>query len=188
MKDLTPIVRALDGGAAVIIPTDTVYGLAARPDLPGAVDAIFRLKRRDQTRALPVLGTDMEMLSTVAMFDGRAELFAHRFWPGPLTLVLPRAEGFTHDLGEESHTVAVRVPDRKLTLELLRLTGPLAVTSANLSGEEPASDPEAARAIFGPDVQLLEDGPAEGEPSTVVSLLDDVEVLREGAIPAAHLL
>ena len=136
-----------------------------------------------------MLGADTDALRPIAVFDDEADALAERYWPGPLTLVLRRAPGFDADLGgDERSTVAVRVPARPVTLEVLRLTGPLAVTSANRSGDEPAATAAEARAAFGPNIPILDDGRVGGEVSTVLSLTDGRRVLREGAVPARELI
>lgn len=180
---MTPL-DALLAGEVVVVPTDTVYGLACLPRFPGAVARIFSLKGRPDGKALPVLGASAQALSGVAAFNDDAVNLAHRFWPGPLTLVLPRAEGFTYFLGEDpTGSVAVRVPRNEVVLELLAAAGPLAVTSANLSGHPPADTVEDAHDVFGADVAAYVDGGrGAGVPSTVVSLRDGMEVLREGAV------
>jgi len=176
---------ALMRGEVVVIPTDTVYGIAASPSDTRAVDAIFAVKGRERAKALPVLGASREDLAAVASFDARAGHLAARFWPGPLTLVLPRAPSFTADLGgTDDATVAVRVPRHPLTLDILRRCGPLAVTSANRSGEPAPSTAEEARAALrGHDIVIVDGGAGGSEPSTIVSLVDGFEVLREGALP-----
>lgn len=177
---------ALDRGLLVALPTDTVYGLAARADLPAAVNRIFELKERERDKPLPVLGSDALSLETIVRFDDRAAALARCFWPGPLTIVLPRAEGFDHDLGgtESSTSVAVRVPASDSTRALLAMTGPLAVTSANPSGAPPALTASEARAMFGDSVAvyLEEDTSGGGTSSTVVALMNDVAILREGPV------
>jgi L-threonylcarbamoyladenylate synthase len=171
-------------GQVVVVPTDTVYGLAARPDRPEAVTQIFELKGRSDNKPLPVLGASVESLTEVVSFDARVLLLAVRFWPGALTLVLPRAAGFTHDLGTDKRgSVAVRVPQSETMLDLLAVAGPLAVTSANRSGEPPALTVDDARRVFGDSVSSYVDGGScSGEPSTVVSLVGDLLVLRTGPI------
>ena len=181
--------EALRSGEVIVIPTDTVYGLACLPNIPGAVSKIFALKGRSADKALPVLGHSAQALADVAMFDDRAVELARRFWPGPLTLVLPRADGFTSYLGDDaSESVAVRVPQNDVALELLAASGPLAVTSANLSGEPPAGTAEEAAAIFAGDVSAYVDGGrGGGVPSTVASLVGELSLLREGAVSRAEL-
>lgn len=180
-------VAALARGAPVVVPTDTVYGVAATP---GHAGALFGLKERPVAKALPILGAGTEQLSTVAVFDERASALASAFWPGPVTLVLARAGTFTADLGGlDPETVAVRVPAHDVALEVLRATGPLAVTSANLSGGPPATTLAEARRVFGDRVEVyLDGGVCDGTPSTVVSLTGAAEILREGGPEAEAVL
>lgn len=183
--ELTELVAALARGDVVVIPTDTVYGLAGRFDNPRAIRRIFEIKKRPPDKPLPVLASSMSSLSGVATFDPLARKLAASFWPGPLTLVLPRAEGFDADLGAgERETVGVRVPEHELTRRLLQECGPLAVTSANRSGHPPATDAETAAAEF-PDLLTLDGGPGAGQPSTVLSLVGRPAVLRAGALDDA---
>jgi tRNA threonylcarbamoyl adenosine modification protein (Sua5/YciO/YrdC/YwlC family) len=181
--------KALRSGEVIVIPTDTVYGLACLPNIAAAVAKIFALKGRSAEKALPVLGHSAQALADVAEFDDRAVELALRFWPGPLTLVLPRAEGFTSYLGEDAgDSVAVRVPQNEVSLELLRASGPLAVTSANVSGEPPAGSADEAADIFGGEVStFLDGGQGRGVPSTIASLIGDLTILREGAITRAEI-
>jgi tRNA threonylcarbamoyl adenosine modification protein (Sua5/YciO/YrdC/YwlC family) len=184
MVDFGAAVRALEAGRAVVIPTDTVYGLAAMPGIPGAVDDLFRIKGRPDDRPIPLLGTSVRSLAGIAVFDERARRLAERFWPGPLTLVLPRAGGVTFSLGvTTTQTVGVRVPGCDVALDLLGLTGPLAVTSANKSGRSPAHTVDDARASLEADVEVFVDGGrCDGAPSTVVSLADGVNIVRHGPL------
>ncbi|HEV2755471.1 MAG TPA: L-threonylcarbamoyladenylate synthase [Actinomycetota bacterium] len=183
--DVSDVAAALRRGEPAILPTDTVYGVGA---LPEQARIVFELKRRPIEKALPVLGADVVQLAQIAELGDVALHLAERAWPGPLTLVVPRATGFTADLGgTDAGTVAVRVPKHPLTLEVLRRTGPLAVTSANLSGEPPASTCDAARTLW-PGVPCLDGGACDGLPSTIVSLAGEPKVLREGALAAAEVL
>jgi tRNA threonylcarbamoyl adenosine modification protein (Sua5/YciO/YrdC/YwlC family) len=181
VADLADALRALAGGRACVIPTDTVYGLAASLSAPSGVADLFRLKGRPRSKALPVLGADIDQLGAIVQLDERALRVARRFWPGPLTLVARRADGFDTDLGGEGTSVAVRVPAHDVALELLRSTGPLAVTSANRSGEAPVTTAAEARALFGGEVIVVDAGSCEGEPSTIVDSIER-RVLREGAL------
>jgi L-threonylcarbamoyladenylate synthase len=185
MDDLRQAVEALERGEVIVVPTDTVYGVAARLDRPKAVDAIFQLKGRPHDKPLPVLGASAEDLRTVALLDERALRLANEFWPGALTIVVPRAQDFRVDLGgaEDESTVGVRVPGGELIRELLSGTGPLAVTSANQSGKPPATSVEEARSSLGETVATYVDGGiGQGQPSTVISLISEPKVLREEAI------
>lgn len=180
--------RSLEAGEAVVFPTDTVYGLAARPD---AADRLFEIKGRPRELTLPVLAAGVEDARGVARFDGRAEALAASFWPGGLTIVLPRAAGSAGwDLGEHRDTVGVRVPDSEVARSLLSITGPLAVTSANPSGEGTGATCEEVRAALGEGVAVYVcagDAPG-GTPSTVVDLSGEPRVIRAGAIPIDDLL
>ena len=182
-------VRALRAGGVVVIPTDTVYGVAADARHEAALAAIFELKGRERAKALPVLGADAEQLEEVVVMNELARRLAARFWPGPLTLVLPRGEQFTHDLGgNRKDTVAVRVPRHELALEVLQAAGPLAVTSANLSGDAPAHTVDKARHALGDRVEVyLDGGICDGEVSTVASLENGLQVLRQGAVAEEEL-
>jgi tRNA threonylcarbamoyl adenosine modification protein (Sua5/YciO/YrdC/YwlC family) len=184
VSDHADALAALADGRVIVIPTDTVYGLAVRYDVPGAVRTLFEVKGRPDEKALPVLGAGRAQLHAVATFDPAAERLASRFWPGPLTLVLPRRAGFLFDLGgDDPGTVAVRVPSNEIALELLRRSGPLAVTSANMSGEPSWTTIDDARAALGDRVaSYMDGGELRGSPSTVVSLVNGIEVLRPGDI------
>ncbi|HEX2049301.1 MAG TPA: L-threonylcarbamoyladenylate synthase [Actinomycetota bacterium] len=180
-------VEALARGELAIVPTDTVYGVAARVDRPDAVARVFALKGRPADKPLPVLGADDGALETVVAFDDDARRLAGAFWPGPLTLVLPRAPGFDADLGGAAPDVGVRVPARAVTLALLERTGPLAVTSANRSGEPPALTAAAARAALPGVAVVVDDGELAGTPSTVAALAGGLRVVRAGPVSADSL-
>jgi L-threonylcarbamoyladenylate synthase len=183
VDDLGPAVVALEAGRPVVVPTDTVYGLAAMPGIRGGVRELFRIKGRAGDKPIAVLAGGPAGFAGIGVMDERARALAERFWPGPLTLVVPRAPGCEVDLGR-GEGVAVRVPNHATMLDLLGLAGPLAVTSANRSGESPAETVEEARSIFGDEVAVYVDGGrCAGEPSTVVSLLEaQPKVLRRGPI------
>jgi L-threonylcarbamoyladenylate synthase len=184
-------VDALRDGQVVALPTDTVYGLAVDPSVPGAVERLFALKARPRDVPLPVLVGSRQQVDAVASPLGRAAgLLADRYWPGPLTLVVPRAPGFTADLGgprPSRTTVGVRWPDHPLVGELCRTQGPLAVTSANPHGASPATRAdEVATALAGrPELALILDGGVcGGTPSTVIECHGSgSRCLRVGAIP-----
>jgi tRNA threonylcarbamoyl adenosine modification protein (Sua5/YciO/YrdC/YwlC family) len=183
--------RAVRAGELIVVPTDTVYGIAARPDRKKATALLFAAKRRPRDLTLPVLVGDVEDAGRVGVLDDRARALADRFWPGGLTLVLPRTElARRWDLGGEKQTAGVRVPNHPVALDLLRTTGPLAVTSANHSGEPTPSDCPGVRALFGQTVAVyLCAGPVGGLASTVVDVSGpEPKVLREGAIRAAEVL
>jgi L-threonylcarbamoyladenylate synthase len=174
---------ALRRGRLVVVPTDTVYGVGALPRSHGGVAAIFAAKGRDAEKPIPVLAASAEDLTDVVVFDERAHTLGEALWPGPLTLVLPRRADWPFDLGGGSTTIAVRVPSNELAHALLERTGPLAVTSANHSGQPPATTVAEARAALGDDVSVyLDGGRCSAPPSSVVSLSGEIRVLREGPV------
>jgi L-threonylcarbamoyladenylate synthase len=188
--------EALRAGSVVALPTDTVYGLAVDPSIPHAVERLFALKERPSDVALPLLVATREQVVAIAgVLDGVARALAGRYWPGPLTLVLPRRKGFDVDLGgppSARQTVGVRLPAHQLVVSLCTELGPLAVTSANLHGAPPATTAEEVVGAFAGGERrgdqeiaaILDGGRCDGSPSTVVECLGgSVRCLRQGAIP-----
>jgi L-threonylcarbamoyladenylate synthase len=184
--------EALSAGELVVFPTDTVYGVAASPDIPGATHRLFTAKRRSRGLTLPILAATVEDAAGVAVFDARARTLSAHFWPGGLTMILPRAPRANDwDLGDEHDTLGVRIPNHPVALGLLARTGPLAVTSANRSGEPTPPTCGGILASLGETAAVyLCAGSARGEiPSTVVDLTGpEPQVLREGAVPTEALL
>jgi len=186
-------VRLLRDGQVVALPTDTVYGVAVDPFQPGAADRLFVAKERPKDVALPVLVAAAGDLAPLV--EGEVDVFARklidRFWPGALTIVLPRKASLRDlDLGGDPSTIGVRCPDHRLVRELCRAVGPLATTSANRHREPTPPDAQGVAAALGDGVALvLDGGVCEGDPSTVVSVLnDEVTILREGRIAVTDLL
>jgi len=179
--------RAALEGSLVVLPTDTVYGIGTRPDDPAATARLFEAKGRPRELELPVLVPSKEAARRIATFDERAEALALRFWAGPLTLVLPRADAArTWDLGGDPQTIGVRMPHDPLALAVLARTGPLAVSSANRSGDPTPSTCDAVEAAFGGAVEVYLCAPEalSGSASTVVDLASGTwSVLRAGAVP-----
>lgn len=188
-------------GGLLILPTDTVYGIGcAAPDAP-AVARLLAAKGRGRQMPPPVLVAGPDQLDgVVRQVPPVARTLLDAFWPGALTLILPAATDLGWDLGETGGTLAVRMPDHPLTLELLAMTGPMAVTSANHTGEPPATDADTARAAFPgrigtgqEDIHLLDGGSTPGPvPSTIVSLVgadqDSLRFLRDGALSRTQVL
>ncbi len=183
---------ALERGALVAIPTDTVYGLAARLDRPAALRRLYEAKGRPEDRAIPVLLSNADLISdlTTDLPDG-AEEFAGRFWPGPLTIVLPRGPRVPDLVTAGRDTVGLRMPNHPFALALIvSAGGALAVTSANRSGEPSLRDPAAVAEALEGEVELVVDsGPTPGgQASTVVALAPSgPTVLREGPLDAETL-
>lgn len=175
---------ALQRGLLVGIPTDTVYGVAADPFDRRAMERLFEVKGRDRSSPIPILGASIDSLRKVAVVEGPAADAGERHWPGGLTIVVPVAEGVPDWIGDERRTVAIRVPNHPVALELLRAAGPLAVTSANRSGEPPAKSADEARLTLGYGVAVCLEGDAgRGEASTVADFTGgEPVVLREGPV------
>jgi tRNA threonylcarbamoyl adenosine modification protein (Sua5/YciO/YrdC/YwlC family) len=180
-------IAATQRGELIVFPTDTVYGIAAAPDDPAAAARLFDAKQRPRDLTLPILAGSMEDARSVGMLDDRAERLAAALWPGPLTLVVPRtARSAPWQLGGDDASVGVRIPAHRLARAVLA-GGPLATTSANRSGEPPATTCDDLHAVFGDEVALYlcDDEPLLGRASTVVSLLGpEPVVLRAGDIDA----
>ena len=183
--------RALAAGGLIVLPTDTLYGIAARLDRPAALDALFVAKARPPGMALPVLVASAAGARSLGAFSPAADALASAWWPGALTLVVPRRAGLDAPLGGDGATIGLRVPAREDTRVLLERTGPLATTSANRSGAPTPRLIGEIVAVFGEGVAVyLDGGPAPGGlGSTVVSVVGErPQVLREGALPAAEAL
>jgi tRNA threonylcarbamoyl adenosine modification protein (Sua5/YciO/YrdC/YwlC family) len=188
---LSAAAAALRRSELVVLPTDTVYGVAADAFSPGAVASLLTAKGRGREMPVPVLISTPEMLTAlVDRLPSVGRELADRLWPGALTLVVRHTVHLAWDLGETRGTVAVRMPDDPLALELIGRTGPLAVSSANRSGHPAATTMLEARLQLGAAVAVyLDGGPRPGGvPSTIVDLTGDEPVLlREGAISAETL-
>ncbi len=184
--------QAIARGELVVLPTDTVYGVAADAFSPQAVQRLLAAKGRDRQSPPPVLVPGVATLEAlVESVPPAVRDLVDTFWPGGLTIVLPAQPSLSWDLGETHGTVAVRMPAHRITLELLEETGPLATSSANLTGRPPAIAADDARLMLGDSVAVyLDDGPSStGVSSTIVDATrlvhgdaPLVRVLREGAV------
>ena len=179
-------VQALRAGEVAVIPTDTVYGIAADAFDAAAVRRLLAAKGRGREMPPPVLVAAPSTVDALAIDipDWARALFVE-FWPGPLTVVLHQQSSLQWDLGETRGTVAVRVPDHALALEILHRTGPLAVSSANKTGRAAALDADAAEEMLGEDVMVIvDDGTVPGgEASTILdATAAEPRLLRLGAL------
>jgi L-threonylcarbamoyladenylate synthase len=178
-------VDVLQHGGLVAFPTDTVYGLAALPFKTEFLEGLFSAKGRSNAHAIAILiGNYADLKKVVEKFDERAMRLAHRFWPGPLTLVVPKLQILPDALSQDG-TIGIRMPDHPVALELLRKIGPLAVTSANISGQDNATTAEEVYRQLNRRVHLIVDGgkTAGGVPSTVLDCISpSLKVLRQGPI------
>ena len=184
-------VHALQSGDLAVIPTDTVYGIAADAFSPPAVARLLAAKGRGRDLPVPVLvGSWRTLDGLVDELGPLARTLVEVYWPGPLTIVVRAAPSLAWDLGETRGTVAVRMPLQPVALEVLTRTGPLAVSSANRSGFPPAVDAAEAERQLGDSVSVYLDGGPAGDPvpSTILDLTGDhARVLREGALPTDEL-
>lgn len=189
--DIAAAVRALRAGRLVVLPTETVYGLAGNAADPRAVAAIYAAKGRPSFNPLIAHVADLAGAERIARFDDRARALAARFWPGPLTLVLPAREGTVSDLARAGlDSVAVRVPAHPVAQAVLaEFAGPVAAPSANRSGRpSPTRYADAVEETGAKAAAALDGGDcAVGLESTVVSLLGAPSVLRPGAVTRAEL-
>ena len=211
---LQPACDHLRAGGLVILPTDTVYGIGCNAADAGAVERLLAAKGRGRQMPPPVLVADpADLTGLVAQVPEAARALMEAFWPGALTLILEADETLNWDLGETGGTLAVRMPAHELTLNLLRRSGPLAVTSANPTGAPPATDAASARGAFPgrvrdveelvpdagaartvrrEDILLLDGGATLGPvPSTIVTLAGEharaPRILRQGVLALADL-
>src|SRR5215203_2326389 len=182
---------AVQRGELVVLPTDTVYGIGADAFDAEAVQSLLDAKGRGREMPPPVLISSATTLDALATgVTDYARRLVDRFWPGPLTLVCNQQPSLQWDLGDTRGTVAVRMPDHRLTLDLLERTGPMAVSSANLTGHPAAVDADMAEEMLADHVAvIIDDGPSPGGSS---STIEDVrghrgKVLRTGAISLEEL-
>ncbi|MDT4909355.1 MAG: L-threonylcarbamoyladenylate synthase, partial [Pseudonocardiales bacterium] len=184
-------ISALKGGRLVVLPTDTVYGIGADAFDANAVASLLAAKGRGRDMPVPVLvgsWTTIEGLATVV--SERTWDLIEAFWPGGLTLVIEHAPSLAWDLGDARGTVAVRMPLHPVAIELLEITGPMAVSSANISGRPAALTVAEAQEQLGDEVAVyLDGGPsASGVASTIVDVTAEIPlILRAGAVSAQAL-
>jgi tRNA threonylcarbamoyl adenosine modification protein (Sua5/YciO/YrdC/YwlC family) len=167
-------VNALAGGDIIGLPTDTVYGLAADPFHTGAADRLFTVKGRPRNVELPVLVCDeAQALSLCTAVPDAARRLMSLYWPGPLTIVLPRRPDLAADLGEEDATIGIRCPAHPVPLAICQQMGPIATTTAQ----------EVAESLGAELALVLDAGPSSAKPSTVVDCTGEApRVLREGQL------
>jgi len=191
-------------GGLIVIPTDTVYGVAADAFLPEAVARLLAAKGRGRQSPPPVLIPGIPTLDALAeAVPDEVHALVEEFWPGGLTIILPARPSLAWDLGETRGTVALRMPSNRIALEILSETGPLAVSSANLTGEPAAMTAQDAERMLGDSVTVyLDDGPAglgyeSAEPGTGSTIVDatalllpegKLRIVRSGVIPDEEII
>ncbi len=180
----------MNKGDLIVMPTDTVYGLAAMLYDEEALHKIYEVKGREQSKQIPLLVGHIDQVFGIAKYDKKIEKIMHSFWPGALTIVMQTTPEFKDKTGED--TIAIRMPKHPKALELINEYGVLRVTSLNKSGEPPLETVEEIKEIFGDVVAEIHehgDYPKSHVSSTVIMFKDDeIKVLREGTIKLDDLL
>lgn len=183
--------EVLQAGGLVAFPTDTVYGVGSLAFDAQGIDQLYRVKERQHTKAIPILLSRPEQLSQVSGdINITVERLSKRFWPGPLTLVLPRSTQLPANISQYT-TIGVRIPDHPVALALIDRAGPLAVTSANLSGERNSRTAQEVFEQLAGRIALILDGGKTpgGAPSTVVDCTTpQLRILRSGPISKQELM
>ncbi len=182
---LSAALAAVNNGELIGIPTDTLYGIAADPFNPDALDRIFIAKGRPGIKPLAILVANLEQAQQLAAFGDRGLELAEEHWPGALTLVLPKLKSVPEWIGDpDRRTLGLRCPNHPVALEFLEVSGPLAVTSANVSSRPAVLSSEDARELFGNDIAVYLEGEATGgRASTIIDLTQPAEwILRDGPI------
>lgn len=173
--------QAIGSGELVVLPTDTVYGVAADAFSPEAVQRLLDAKGRGRQSPPPVLIPGVDTLAALAAeVVEPVTALAEAFWPGRLTIVLTAQPSLSWDLGETKGTVALRIPDHELTLELLRETGPLAVSSANTTGDPAARNIEQAQSMLGESISVYLDAGEVAGDGTASTIVDGTRLTAEG--------
>jgi L-threonylcarbamoyladenylate synthase len=187
-KDILSLaVNLLMNGGIIAYPTETFYGLGAKFDSNDALKKIYEIKQRPQDKAMPLIIGERDLLPVISLeISSTASALMDKFWPGPLTLIIPARENVSEYITAGTHTVAVRIPGESLALRLAQTAHfPITATSANLSGLPPARDTETVLSYFGDRIDLIIDAGLTpgGLPSTIVDTRGPaLKVMREGVI------
>jgi len=189
IREAAAVIRA---GGIVAIPTDTVYGLAADPFQPGAVERLFRLKGRPENKPILLLvDSRLQVERLTARLPATFDRVAARFWPGPLSIILPAADHLPARITAGVGSIALRMPGSTVVRRLIGAARtPLTGTSANRSGRAPAlSARQVCEQFPAAPLWVLDGGPSQSSaPSTILDLTGEPRILREGAVPAAEVL
>lgn len=181
--------KILSDGGIVIFPTDTVYGIGCNPFNKEAVSRIYKIKNRDQTKPLPILTYSKETAKNIAIFDKDTEKIVDKMWPGSLTVILKIKDNTLKETLNVREKIAVRVPNHKCVLELLKQCKYIVGTSANISGMKSSIDPkECEKNITNYDLMLDGGRIKSGGESTIIELDKSLKIHREGEIKKEELL
>ncbi|MGP6176601.1 L-threonylcarbamoyladenylate synthase [Microbacterium sp. A196] len=178
--------QAIARGELIVLPTDTVYGVAVDAFTPSAVQRLLDAKGRGRNQPPPVLVASQAALTAlVEEVPEPVQRLVDEFWPGGLTIILPAQPSLSWDLGDTLGTVAVRMPDQRVARELLEETGPLAVSSANLTGKAAATSAQIAQEMLGDSVSVYLDG-GFSETGIASTIIDATSLVRRGADDASE--
>ncbi|MBS3749466.1 MAG: threonylcarbamoyl-AMP synthase [Candidatus Thermoplasmatota archaeon] len=188
---LNRAVNALDHGHLIVYPTDTLYALGAKIVEKRAVLHIFSIKTRPLSLPLPVAFSDENMVSDYAFLSPLAKRLLSHFLPGKVTLVCKKKERIPSEVTAGKNTVAVRIPQDPVALKIIKKTGPLVVTSANIHGQTTPENVSEIRKLFGSEKinVFVDDGPRSGKPTTIVDVTgSNPKILREGIVSSDVIL
>ena len=182
--------QIINQGGVVIFPTDTVYGIGCDPYNKASIEKIYKIKSRHITKSVPVLTYSIEMAEKIAQFDQLAKKIVKKFWPGPLTIILKVTDEKIKKSLNLENKIAIRVPDHKCTLELLKKCNYLVGTSANISGDLPYTNPKECLKKM-QDYDVFVDGgmiTSNGE-STIIEIENgEIKIIREGSLTKEEIL
>ena len=182
--------QIINQGGVVIFPTDTVYGIGCDPYNKASIEKIYKIKSRYITKSVPVLTYSIEMAERIAKFDQLTKKIVKKFWPGPLTIILKVTDEKIKKSLNLENKIAIRVPDHKCTLELLKKCNYLVGTSANISGDVPYTNPKECLKKM-QDYDVFVDGgiiTSNGE-STIIELEnEEIKIIREGSLTKEEIL
>lgn len=184
--NISQAAKTVKNGGLVVYPTDTVYGLGCDPFNTNAVEKVFKAKGERKNKPLPILASEMKAVERIAHMNKNARKIAKAYWPGPLTLVVPKKPTLPNIVTCDLESVGVRIPNHKIALQLITLCDGLLVgTSANKTGEKPPKTAQEAAIQLGEEIDIiLDDGPTPlGLESSIIDLTqEEPKILREGTI------
>ena len=182
--------QIINQGGVVIFPTDTVYGIGCDPYNKASIKKIYKIKSRYITKSVPVLTYSIEMAERIAQFDQLTKKIVKKFWPGPLTIILKVTDEKIKKSLNLENKIAIRVPDHKCTLELLKKCNYLVGTSANISGDLPYTNPKECLKKM-QDYDVFVDGgiiTSNGESTIIEIENEEIKIIREGSLTKEEIL
>jgi len=182
--------QIISQGGIVIFPTDTVYGIGCDPYNKASIEKIYKIKSRDIIKSVPVLTYSIETAERIAQFDQLAKKIVKKFWPGPLTIILKVTDEKIKKSLNLENKIAIRIPNHKCTLELLKRCNYLVGTSANISGDLPYTNPEECLKKM-QNYDVFVDGgiiTSDGESTIIEIENEEIKIIREGYLTKEEIL